>query len=181
MAALTLPSRRQFLAALGAAGLGLAGQAPGLAAAGAPRTLSLFHTHTGEWLAVEYFTGADYREEALVAANHLLRDWRTDESYPIRPDLLDLLHALAAGTGTRQPFAVISGYRSPATNAMLRRESTGVAAASLHMRGMAVDIRLADVSLDRLRAAALRLRRGGVGLYRGSNFVHVDVGRVRSW
>lgn len=143
--------------------------------------LSLLHTHTGERLEIEYFTGTDYREEALTAANHVLRDWRTDEVYPIRPDLLDLLHALAAGTGTRHPFQVISGYRSPATNALLRRAGTGVAAASLHVRGMAIDVRLADVSLDRLRAAALRLRRGGVGLYRGSNFVHVDVGRVRSW
>ena len=97
------------------------------------------------------------------------------------PMLLDLLHRLMCLTGTREPFQIISGYRSPATNAQLHRRSAGVASASLHMTGRAIDIRLADVSLTDLRDAALFVRGGGVGYYAASNFVHVDTGRVRTW
>lgn len=178
---MTPPSRRQFLAALGAAGLGLAGLPHRLDALTGPRALAFLHTHTDERLEVEYFTRGRYLESALGAVNRILRDWRTGDVHPIEPGLLDLLHSLAAATGTREPFQVISGYRSPATNAMLRRESSGVAGSSLHMRGMAIDIRLADVALHRLQATALRLRRGGVGMYPASDFVHVDIGRIRRW
>ena len=99
----------------------------------------------------------------------------------IDPGLLDLPHGLHAGTDTSRPFQVISGYRSPATNEMLRHKSEGVAAGSLHMNGQAIDIRLRDVALPKLRQAALAARRGGVGYYPASDFVHVDTGRVRTW
>jgi uncharacterized protein YcbK (DUF882 family) len=119
--------------------------------------------------------------DALATVNHFLRDFRTSEVHVIDPSLLDLLHELAGITGSTQPFQVISGYRSPATNEMLRRHSEGVAAGSLHMKGQAIDIRVAGVPLDALHRAALDLRRGGVGYYPASDFVHVDTGRVRRW
>jgi len=175
------PTRRQFLATAATIGAAVLLPRP-LRARTAPRALDFLHTHTGEQLlGVEYFTGTRYLPSALDEVNHLLRDWRTDQIHPIDPTLLDLLHDLAQATGTRSPFAIISAYRSPATNAMLRSHSTKVSANSLHMRGQAIDIRLPDVSLNRLRAAALGLRRGGVGYYPDSDFVHVDTGRVRRW
>ena len=175
-AAPTLPSRREFLTTL-------AGSVPAavLLDAEAPRALSLVHTHTNERLRVEYYSGGRYLPDALSSLNHFLRDFRTGEVYPIEPAVFDLLHRLAGSAGCRQPFHVISGYRSPVTNATLRARSEGVAARSLHMVGQAADIRPTDVSLARLRDCALALRAGGVGYYPSSNFVHVDVGRVRSW
>jgi uncharacterized protein YcbK (DUF882 family) len=137
--------------------------------------------HTGERLVVEYFTGGAYLPDALGSIDHLLRDFRTNEIHAIDRQLLDLLHALSRTTGTRMPFQVISGYRSPATNQMLRSRSEGVAAHSLHMEGQAIDLRLPDVTLRTLRDAARALRGGGVGYYPASNFVHVDTGRVRIW
>ena len=109
------------------------------------------------------------------------RDFRTGDVHAIDTGLLDLLHNLTTVTETTRPFQVISGYRSPATNAMLRQVSEGVAAGSLHMQGLAIDIRLADVPLGKLRKAALAMKRGGVGYYPASDFVHVDTGRVRAW
>lgn len=147
----------------------------------APRVLRFSHLHTGERLSVEYTQGGAYLPDALAAVNHLLRDFRNGAVGAIDPALLDLLHTLGETTGTRQPFEIISGYRSPATNAMLHARSNGVATQSLHMRGQAIDIRLADVPLAALRDAARGLGRGGVGYYPGSNFVHVDTGRVRTW
>jgi uncharacterized protein YcbK (DUF882 family) len=174
-------SRRRFLGSLAAAGAGLAGLPRRLGAASAFRNLSLQHTHTGERLDVAYFADGGYVGDALVAVNHLLRDWRTEDVFPIEPGLLDLLHRLHAATGTQAPFQVISGYRSPATNAMLRKRSRGVAAGSLHMKGMAIDIRVPGIPLRTLWRSALRLEAGGVGFYPASNFVHVDIGRVRTW
>ena len=179
--AMTNVSRRGFVTALAAAGVGIvvprwvsAGSAPA-------RSLAFAHLHTGERLAVEYFAGGRYLPDALREVDRLLRDFRTGEEHPIDPGLLDLLHRLTGLTRGRRPFEVISGYRSPATNGMLRRRSEGVAAGSLHMQGQAIDIRLADVPLAKLRNAALEARRGGVGYYPASNFVHVDTGRVRRW
>jgi uncharacterized protein YcbK (DUF882 family) len=174
-------SRRHFVKAL----------APGLAVVAASkrllarplgsRVLDFVHTHTGERLAVEYFGGGQYVADALASVNHFLRDFRTGDIHAIDPGLLDLLHDLTDLTGTSRPFQVISGYRSPATNEMLRHSSEGVAAGSLHMRGQAIDIRLADVPLGKLRSAAQSVGRGGVGYYPASDFVHVDTGRARSW
>lgn len=147
----------------------------------AGRTLRFTHTHTGERLAIEYFSAGTYVPDALATVDHFLRDFRTGDVHEIDPGLLDLLHGLAQATETSKPFQVISGYRSPATNEMLRHRSEGVAAGSLHMKGQAIDIRLADVALPKLRQAALEARRGGVGFYPASDFVHVDTGRVRTW
>ena len=152
-----------------------------LARSTATRSLDFVHTHTGERLAVEYFGGGAYVPDALATVNHFLRDFRTGDIHPIDPNLLDLLHDLTDLTGSARPFQVISGYRSPATNDMLRHGSEGVAAGSLHMLGQAIDIRLADVPLVKLRKAATAVRRGGVGYYPASDFVHVDTGRVRTW
>jgi uncharacterized protein YcbK (DUF882 family) len=125
--------------------------------------------------------GGRYLPDALGAVKHFLRDFRTGEEHGIDEGLLDILHTLKRETGTSRPFEIISGYRSPKTNAMLRQHSEGVAAHSLHMNGQAVDVRLVDVPLARLRDRALALGRGGVGYYPTSNFVHVDTGRVRRW
>ena len=148
------------------------------------RVLSLFHTHTGERLTTAYCCDGVYQPEALDRINHLLRDFRQNEVKPIEPQLLDLLHELGGTLEVDAPFHIISGYRSPATNAMLRErggDHTGVASKSLHMVGKAVDIRVPGVKLDDLRAAARSLKLGGVGFYPTSNFVHVDTGRVRYW
>jgi uncharacterized protein YcbK (DUF882 family) len=174
-------SRRHFVAALVAAVPMLMVPRRVLARAVGVRSLQFTHTHTGERLAVEYFAGGRYLEDGLATVNHFLRDFRTGDVHTIDPGLLDLLFSLTDLTGTGQPFQVISGYRCPATNDMLRHHSDGVAAGSLHTQGLAVDIRLADVPLARLRGAALAARAGGVGYYPGSNFIHVDTGRVRAW
>ena len=144
------------------------------------RELKFTHTHTGE-RSPSSTSGGTYLPDALATINQFLRDFRTSEVHAIDPGLLDLLHGLTGLTGSRQPFQVISGYRSPATNEMLRNHSEGVAAGSLHMQGRAIDIRLADVPLTTLRHAALAVRGGGVGYYPVSDFVHVDTGRVRTW
>lgn len=174
-------SRRGFVAALAAAAPLVAVPRWAGARATEPRELSFNHLHTGEQLSIVYFSAGAYLPDALAATNHLLRDFRTGDVGVIDPQLLDLLHGLAATTGTRRPFQIISGYRSPATNQMLRKRSHGVASGSLHMQGQAIDVRLGDVALDRLRDVALALGRGGVGYYPGSDFVHVDTGRVRAW
>jgi uncharacterized protein YcbK (DUF882 family) len=173
--------RRHFLRTVVAAAPVLA--LPGLAAATpvAPRVLTFAHLHTAEKLRVEYMDGVRYLPQALSAVNHLLRDFRTGDVHDIDPALLDLLHALHASAGSRRPYEVISGYRSPRTNTLLRSHGDGVASGSLHMQGRAIDIRLADVPLAALRDAALDLGRGGVGFYPASDFVHVDTGRVRRW
>lgn len=145
------------------------------------RTLSFYHTHTGDKLAIDYHDGTDYVPEALTEINHYLRDFRTDESYPIDSGLLDVLHELKAITGHNGTFEVISGYRSPKTNASLRSKSGGVAKRSLHMQGKAIDVRLTGFDSRQLHKAAKKLARGGVGYYQKSNFIHVDTGRVRYW
>jgi uncharacterized protein YcbK (DUF882 family) len=176
-------NRRSFLRA---GSLALAGglATPSLALAALPkdvRSVAFDNLHTGEKLRVDYWTNGCYDQSALAAVNHVLRDYRNNEAHPIEPKLLDLLAVLHAKLDSRASFEVISGYRSPATNALLHAESSGVAAKSLHMQGMAIDIRLSDRALDVLHTTARDLRLGGVGYYPASDFVHVDVGRVRYW
>ncbi len=174
--------RRRFLQlGLGAAGAFIG--APALAGNRAKniRELAFKDTHTGEFLKTAYWVDGNYEPEALAAIDHLLRDFRTGDVHPIDGGLLDYLYALHDEMDTHEPFHVISGYRSPKTNATLAAASGGVAKKSLHMKGMAIDIRIPGRRLKDLRAAAISLRRGGVGYYPGSDFVHVDVGRVRSW
>lgn len=141
-----------------------------------PSPLILDALHTGESLAVAVAGSA-----GAAAVSHLLRDHRTGEEHAIDPALLTLLVAVAARCGCPPHFGVISGYRSPVTNAALRARSNGVSEHSLHMQGRAIDVRLEGCPLERLRDAGLALGGGGVGYYPGSRFVHLDTGRVRSW
>ena len=176
--------RRRFVAGLGAALAAPLITLPGTARAmEVSRTLHFLHTHTDEVLEVTYAVAGRYVASALENVRHFLRDFRNGAMHDIDPALLDQLYRLAAATSTRAPFEVISGYRSPETNAMLQKQGHGVATNSLHLQGRAIDIRLADVSLEDLRDAALSMRAGGVGYYPSaeSNFVHVDTGRVRTW
>jgi len=184
-------SRRRFLG-LGAVATAatlvpgrVLGATPPVGSTRAPeRVLSFFNTHTGERLATAYCCAGEYQPEALKAINFILRDFRVNEVKAIDPKLLDLLHELAGTLDTDRPYHIISGYRSPHTNAMLRARGgtqSGVASGSLHQHGKAIDIRLPGVKLDHLRSAARALKLGGVGYYPSSNFVHVDTGRVRFW
>jgi uncharacterized protein YcbK (DUF882 family) len=146
------------------------------------RRLSFVNVHTGEASPeIAYWENGAYVPEALAAANHSLRDWRNNKVHEIEPRLLDLLSALRDRLGTQERVQVISGYRSPETNAMLHARSGEVSSTSLHMLGHAIDIHLPGVELTRLRDAAQSLAIGGVGYYPVSNFVHVDVGPVRTW
>jgi uncharacterized protein YcbK (DUF882 family) len=144
--------------------------------------LRLHHTHTGDWIDVVYRRGDSYIPEALAQLNHHLRDHLSGEIIDIDPSLFDLLADLTDLVGRPgETIEVICGYRSTATNEWLRQHSSGVASQSLHMRGMAIDIRMPGVKTSALRDAALALERGGVGYYPASDFVHVDVGPARHW
>lgn len=174
-----IPTRRQMLATtLGWAG-SMALAKPALAAGG--RDLALLNLHTGETLKATYWDHGAYVPDALAAIDKVLRDHRTGDVHVIAPRLLDLLSALTREVGAAGPTQVISGYRSPHSNASLRKASSGVAARSLHMDGLAMDIRVPGVRLTDLRDAAWALQGGGVGYYPGSDFVHIDVGRPRRW
>ena len=148
------------------------------------RVLSFFNTHTGERVRTAYCCGGKYQPQALEELNYIMRDFRANAVKPIDPRVYDLLHELGGTLETDAPFHIISGYRSPQTNALLRQRggaSTGVASHSLHMVGQAIDIRVPGIRLEQLRNAARALKIGGVGFYPDLNFVHVDVGRVRYW
>jgi len=145
------------------------------------RKLSFYNLHTDETLTTVYWADGKYVTGALSEIDYILRDFRRNEVKPIDMRLLDLLHALHLSLDTNASFDVISGYRSPQTNAMLRRTSEGVSPHSLHLKGQALDLRVPGRDLSTVRAAALALRSGGVGYYPGPDFVHVDVGRIRTW
>jgi uncharacterized protein YcbK (DUF882 family) len=173
-------ARRVFLRRASAAALLLP---LGAAWASAPerRSLSFVHTHTGETLSTVYFEGGQYRAGELGRINQLLRDFRTGDVYPIDPGVLDILADLRTLSRSDEPYEVISGYRSPETNAELHRRSSGVAEHSLHMQGRAIDVRLPRFATAKLHELALGMGRGGVGYYPQSDFVHLDNGRVRRW
>jgi uncharacterized protein YcbK (DUF882 family) len=177
-------NRRQMLRRVGRIIVG-AGLVPGLAAVPARaetrRDLAFVNLHTAERIRITYWRDGGMVPEALSEAEHFLRDWRTGDVAPIDPALYDLLYALKVRLRADDPFQVISGYRSPATNAALRERSGGVAGHSLHMAGKAIDIDLPNRALASLRDAARALERGGVGYYPASQFVHVDTGPVRHW
>ncbi|MES2983746.1 MAG: DUF882 domain-containing protein [Pseudomonadota bacterium] len=145
------------------------------------RRIALNNLHTGETCALTYWEDGDYLPEAMATINRVLRDHRTNETHPIDPALMDLLAALHQRLETRQPFEVISGYRSPASNAAMHAQSSGVAGKSLHMEGKAMDLRVADRALTAVHATSVAMGLGGVGYYPSSDFVHVDTGRVRRW
>jgi uncharacterized protein YcbK (DUF882 family) len=178
--------RRRFLQLGGIAAAGCL--LPGLVRAAQPRltpaerALSFYNIHTGESCQGVYWARGRYEPAALKAINRILRDHRTGQIKAIDPKLLDLLHRLTGRLGCKQPmFNIISGYRSPETNAMLRREGHGVARNSFHLAGRAVDIELPGCDLGTLHRVALALQGGGVGYYPESGFVHLDTGPVREW
>ncbi|MGE0743033.1 MAG: DUF882 domain-containing protein [Hyphomonadaceae bacterium] len=150
------------------------GQAP-------PRLLSFINTHTGETFSDAYWEGGAYVPDALAAINTVMRDHRSGETHAIDTRLLDQLSTLRAAVESSAPYQIISGYRSPVTNAALRENSSGVASRSLHMDGRAIDIRVRGVDTAQLRNAAIAMQAGGVGYYQASDFIHIDTGRVRRW
>lgn len=175
-------NRRDMLK-IGGGAMAISAFGGGLAHATAPavRQLSFVNTHTGDTFSDAYFERGAYVPDAMAAINHVMRDHRSGESHAIDPQLLDTLADLHARLEASAPFQIISGYRSPATNAQLRANSTGVASRSLHMDGKAIDVRVRGVQLNNLRDSAIAMQRGGVGYYEASDFVHIDTGRVRRW
>ena len=177
--------RRRFLGLCGAAAAGCLLPAPAWALSSRlddpDRAISLLNLHTGERLSRTYYAGGDYLPEALSAIDHLLRDHRTGETRTIDPRLIDQLHAIAAKLDPDTPFHVVSGYRSPRTNEMLRQQGHSTAKRSYHLSGRAIDVRLPDIARADLRRAARALRAGGVGDYPDAGFVHLDTGPVRTW
>jgi uncharacterized protein YcbK (DUF882 family) len=147
----------------------------------AKRSLAFHNLHTGESLDVVYWAEGRYLPDAAQSVEYLLRDFHNDKVHTIDPALLDLLGTLRDRLNTRAPYLVLSGYRSPETNAMLHRMSEGVATNSLHLEGRAIDLRVPDRTLADVHRAALAMNAGGVGYYPRSDFVHIDVGRVRQW
>jgi uncharacterized protein YcbK (DUF882 family) len=176
-------SARRRLIAGGAAAVIIGMTRPALSAFApdTPRSLSFLNLHTGETATTAYWANGGYIPEALQTFAQVLRDHRSNETHVMAPGLFDLLHNLQATLETAAPFHVISGYRSPHSNAQLAAASDGVAKHSLHMEGMAIDIRIPGVELANLHKAAMALSGGGVGYYPSSDFVHMDVGRVRYW
>lgn len=179
------PSRRLFLKAAGATGLAIA--SPLISAniiiqpGDIDRQLKFRNLHTGEKLSATYWAEGGYISEELAAIDHVLRDHRSGEAFHMDHTLLDQIYTLQQRLGHKGTIEIISGYRSPASNAMLASKSRGVAKKSFHMLGRAVDLRMPGVELKNLRKAALELKAGGVGYYPKSNFVHLDTGRPRFW
>ncbi len=143
--------------------------------------ISLRQAHTGESFSGVYRVGDKYLPEAFERLNYVLRDFRTGEVFPMDPRVVDILSMTQGKVDNGRPLEVLSGYRSPKTNSMLRNASTGVARNSFHMYGQAIDLRVPGYRTSKLQKVALGLRAGGVGYYPKSDFVHVDTGKVRSW
>jgi uncharacterized protein YcbK (DUF882 family) len=145
------------------------------------RSIALLNLHTGEQVKATYWAEGQYQADELQSIHRVLRDHRTGDIHAIDENLIDILNLLHQKMNGKQPFHVISGYRSPKTNAMLNKNSSGVAKKSLHMQGKAIDIRLPGRQLNELRKTAQGMKVGGVGYYPGSEFIHLDTGRTRSW
>lgn len=143
--------------------------------------ISFRHTHTGESFSGVYRVGNKYLPEAFERLSYVLRDFRTNEVFPMDPHVIDILSVIQRKTGSSEPMETLSGYRSPKTNAMLRGNSSGVASNSFHMYGQAIDMRIPGYRTSMVRNVAKSLEAGGVGYYPRSNFVHVDTGKVRDW
>jgi uncharacterized protein YcbK (DUF882 family) len=177
-----LARRRLLKSALLAAPAIIAARYAGpVEAATESRRIGLLNTHTSESLEAVFFKAGEYQSNVLRQLNRILRDHRTGDVGAIDPKLFDQLFDVADAAGVDPEFEVISGFRSAASNELLRSHSNGVARRSLHLEGRAIDVRLKDVKSERLCEVALDLGRGGVGLYRKSDFVHLDTGRVRHW
>lgn len=173
--------RRCFLKRSTAAAMALVVSPQVFAHVETERRIGFSNLHTGELVDAVYWADGQYVPEELARINEVLRDHRTNDVFPIEPGLLDVLHNLRRATGIAKPFDLFSGYRSAKTNAMLHEATNGVAKKSLHMMGMAADVRIAGYDLRRLRDVAVSLKAGGVGYYAKSGFVHVDIGRIRYW
>ncbi|WP_338593063.1 DUF882 domain-containing protein [Shewanella khirikhana] len=177
------PARRQLMLGLGSAAMVSLISSPAFASRSTQgsRMLSMLNLHTREKGKGAYWIDGEYQRPILTGFDHLLRDHRANEAAPMDKRLYDLLFYLQENLKSRDTIHIISGYRSPKTNAMLAKKSGGVAKKSLHMEGKAIDIAIPGIRLDKVRDAAKELKLGGVGYYPQSGFVHVDVGRVRSW
>ncbi len=152
-----------------------------LRGAGQFRKIAMVNNRTGEWLETVYWADGAYIPEALEGVNYILRDWRQEETCEMDPRVLDILAAVHARLECSEPFEVVSGYRTLATNRLLRGRSGGVAKNSYHIKGMAVDVTLKSRSVAQISRAGLSLEAGGVGRYSRSEFVHLDCGPVRDW
>jgi len=141
----------------------------------------MYSGRTGESMDTIYWVEGDYIKDALKEINYFMRDWRTDQSISIDARTIDIMAASHALLDVNEPYMLLSGYRSPQTNAMLRSRSSGVARNSLHMKGQAADLRLKSRSVSQMAQAASACASGGVGTYARSNFVHMDCGVVRNW
>lgn len=179
-------SRRRFLGAF--AGVAVITAAPVYAnaagflrSAGDVRRISMRNTRTSETIDTIYWIEGEYILPALAEINHFMRDWRRDEAIEYDRRNIDILAASHRLMETTEPFTLLSGYRSPTTNAMLRSNNRGVASNSYHMRGMAADVRLKSRSVSQMASAGSACNSGGVGKYNGSNFVHMDCGPIRTW
>lgn len=181
----TLLSRRSFLKGgmtLSLSALISVSAKPVLAMpSGGAQVVSFRNSHTGEVYSGVYRVGNRYLPEAFERINYVMRDFRANEVFPMDPRAIDIIAAVHRYTGTDQPYSLISGYRSPHTNAMLRSHSRGVAKRSLHMSGQAIDVRLGDINAKHLREIAVTLKAGGVGYYPRQGFVHMDSGMFRTW
>jgi len=151
------------------------------AANGDTRTLNLYHSHTGESIQATFRVNGSYDPAVLEKLNWFLRDWRNNDRTRMDPRLFDVIWEAYRTAGATQPIVIVSAYRSPQTNAMLRRRSQGVAEHSQHILGRAMDTTMPGMPMERIREIGMRLQRGGVGWYPSSNFVHLDVGSVRAW
>lgn len=174
--------RRTFLK-VGASAVLSTGMAHPALAAFTPdyRILSFYNIHTGETLKTCFRANGKLIRNALERISHIMRDHRTGETKPVDPKLMDLLHRLVSNAHRAAPISIISGYRSPSTNAALRKATSGVARKSLHMEGRAIDIRVPGIHTADLRRRAIRLASGGIGYYPGSDFVHLDTGPFKVW
>lgn len=178
-------SRREILR-MGAAGF-IAGLMPftfveeAVAAKHSAWRVAFRNAHTGESFSGVYRVGDKYLPDAFDRINYVLRDFRTGEVFPMDPRVIDLMVMIHDKSNSKNPFEVLSGYRSPKTNAKLRKASTGVARNSFHMYGQAIDLRIPGYRTSKVRNIAQSLRGGGVGYYSKSNFVHIDTGKVRFW
>lgn len=181
----TLITRRGLLGAFAATSVAAApmyANAAGfLRGGGDVRRIAMYSGRTGETINMIYWLEGKYIKEALKEINYFMRDWRVDRSIKMDTRTVDIMSAAHRLMDVREPYMMLSGYRSPQTNAMLRRKSRGVAKNSLHMKGQAADLRLKSRSVHQMFKAAAACRGGGVGKYSGSNFVHMDCGTVRTW
>ena len=174
-------SRRRFLAFSACAATAVLARPSIVLAHTKERTLALYNMHTGESAKTVFWADGEYVKDGLDEISQLLRDYRTADVIPFDPRLIDTLYHLRRKVDAHRPYHVVSGYRSPKTNAILRKNDRSVAKNSYHMRGMAVDAYLPKVALSKLHHAALSLRAGGVGYYPKTGFLHLDSGRIRSW